>query len=65
MISEEYHPDFGELPKSKGIPTALVVSIIVGVIMIFAIGAGVVLMSGYGHHWPYLTNLRINLSAKQ
>ena len=31
------------------------------VVIIFAIGASVFLMSGYGHHWPAATTLRVPL----
>jgi hypothetical protein len=59
----EFHPDFGEVPQSKGIPTALLVSVIIGVIMIFAIGGGVVLTAGHGHGWPASSTLRQPLGS--
>lgn len=58
---DDYHPHFGELPKSTGVPRGLAVTVAVGVVMIFLIGAGVVLLSGWGHHWPSLTTLRVPL----
>ena len=63
MISDEYHPDFGKVPESKGVPLSFRLSVAIGIIIIFAIGGSVVLTAGYGHHWPYLSNLRINLPA--
>ncbi len=61
MISpdQEYHPDFGELPQSKGVPKGLLVTVAIGVVIIFLIGAGVVLNSSSGPHmWPSMTTLR-------
>ena len=55
---DDYHPHFGERPKSTGVPLGLSVAIAIGVIMIFAIGGGVILLSGYGHMWPSITTLR-------
>ncbi len=59
----EFHPDFGEVPQSKGVPTALIVCVIVGVIIIFAVAAGVVLTSGHGHMWPATSTLREPLGS--
>lgn len=60
MIAKEreFHPHFGEVPQSKGVPTALLVTVIVGIIVIFAIGGGVIVNSHYGHMWPSMTTLR-------
>ncbi len=55
---DEYHPDFGQLPKSKGVPRGLLITVGIGLVMIFLIAAGVVLLSGYGHMWPSMTTLR-------
>lgn len=58
---DEYHPHFGELPKSTGVPRGLAITVSVGIVIIFLIGAGVVLLSGHGHMWPSLTTLRETL----
>jgi hypothetical protein len=60
-LRDEYHPHFGERPKSTGVPLGLSIVVAIGVIMIFAIGAGVVLNSGWGHHWPAIQTLRVPL----
>lgn len=59
----EFHPEFGEIPQSKGVPPALMVSVIVGLMMIFAIGAGTVLTSGHGHMWPASRTLTESLNV--
>ncbi len=58
MSDENIHPDFGEVPKSKGVPRSLIVVVGIGLVMMFLIAAGVVLLSGYGHMWPSVTTLR-------
>ncbi|HUY40980.1 MAG TPA: hypothetical protein VMV82_05375 [Candidatus Dormibacteraeota bacterium] len=60
LIADEYefHPDFGRVPQSKGVPRSLIIAVGVGLIMIFSIAAGVILLSGYGHMWPSVTTLR-------
>jgi hypothetical protein len=58
---DDYHPEFGELPQSRGVPRALLATVIVGLIMIFLIGAGIVHWSGFGHRWPSVTTLREKL----
>jgi hypothetical protein len=55
---DDYHPEFGELPKSQGMPRSLSITVAIGVVIIFLIGAGVILMSGHGHMWPSVTTLR-------
>ena len=56
---DDFHPDFGELPQSKGLPRSLIVAVAVGVAIIFLIGAGVALTSSYGPHmWPSIRTLR-------
>lgn len=58
---DDYHPHFGERPKSTGVPLGVTVSVAIGVIMIFAIAGGVILLSGWGHHWPSVSTLRVPL----
>jgi hypothetical protein len=57
----EFHPEFGEVPKSKGVPRSLTIAVSIGIVMIFLIGAGVILNSGYGHHWPWNSTLTVPL----
>ena len=40
------------VPISKGIPSIVRIAGLIGVIVIFAIGGSVVLISGWGHMWP-------------
>ncbi len=49
------------VPQSRGIPTAVRYAVFIGVIVIFAIGAFVVKISGYGHQWPSSQSLRVPL----
>jgi len=55
---DDYHPEFGGLPESQGMPRSLSITVAIGVVIIFLIGAGVILMSGHGHRWPSITTLR-------
>lgn len=61
MDRDEYHPHFGRLPKSTGVPRGLAITVAVGMVIIFLIGAGVILNSGWGHRWPSITTLRVPL----
>jgi hypothetical protein len=61
IVREDERLDFSKVPESRGIPEALYRVAAVGLLVIFAIGASVCLMSGYGHHWPSATTLRVPL----
>jgi hypothetical protein len=61
IVREDERLDFSKVPESRGIPPFLYRVVAVGILVIFAIGASVVLMSGYGHHWPSNTTLRVPL----
>jgi hypothetical protein len=65
IIRDDEYLDFSRVPESRGIPSALYRVAFLGLIVIFAIGAAVVLMSGYGHHWPSDTTLRVPLGNLQ
>ncbi len=54
--------DFSTVPQSGGIPKAVIVLVVFGVIAVFSIGAGVIFNAGFGHVWPSLESLRIDLS---
>jgi hypothetical protein len=58
---DDEYLDFSKVPESRGIPPSLYRVAAVGLAIIFAIGASVCLMSGYGHHWPSDTTLRVPL----
>ncbi len=61
IVREDERLDFSKVPESRGIPNFLYRVAAVGLVIIFAIGASVCLLSGYGHHWPSNTTLRVNL----
>lgn len=61
IIRDDEYQDFRKVPESRGIPAALYRIVVVGLVIIFAIGAAVVLNAGYGHHWPSEATLRIPL----
>lgn len=62
IVRDDEYLDFGRVPESRGIPPAIVRAALVGLLIIFAIGGSVCLMSGYGHHWPANTTLRAPLT---
>ncbi|HEY8312927.1 MAG TPA: hypothetical protein VIG51_02030 [Candidatus Baltobacteraceae bacterium] len=51
------------VPTSRGVPMAVRIAVLVGVIIIFAIGADVIFNSSYGHQWPANKTLRVPLSS--
>ncbi len=51
------------VPVSRGVPTAVRIAILIGAIIIFAVGADVVLNASYGHQWPANKTLRLPLSS--
>lgn len=59
---DDEYLDFTQVPESKGVPPGLYRVAVMGLIIIFAIGAAVCLMSGYGHHWPAATTERVQLN---
>jgi hypothetical protein len=61
IVRDDEYMDFSKVPESRGIPKALYRVVVVGLLIIFAIGAAVCLMSGYGHHWPSDTTVRVPL----
>ena len=61
IVRDDEYLDFSKVPESRGIPKSLQRTVGIGLIVIFAIGASVCLMSGYGHHWPSNTTLRVPL----
>ncbi|MFY9718325.1 MAG: hypothetical protein WAK16_01665 [Candidatus Cybelea sp.] len=62
IVRDDEYLDFSRVPESRGIPPALVRVALVGLLIIFAIGGAVCLMSGYGHHWPANTTMRAPLN---
>lgn len=63
IASEEEYLDFSRVPQTRGVPKVLVISGLVGLLMIFMIGAASCLFSGYGHHWPATSSMRVDLGT--
>jgi hypothetical protein len=63
IVSDSEYLDFSEVPQSRGIPPVIRYAVIVGLVMIFAIGGATVLLSGYGHVWPSDHSMRVNLGT--
>ncbi|MBV8196839.1 MAG: hypothetical protein JO263_01780 [Candidatus Eremiobacteraeota bacterium] len=59
---DDEYLDFSQVPESKGVPEGLYRVVVLGLLVIFAIGGAVCLMSGYGHHWPAATTERVPLN---
>lgn len=61
IVPDEEYLDFSRVPQSRGVPKVLVYAGLVGLVMIFMIGAASCLYSGYGHVWPADHSMRTNL----
>ncbi|HEY1656433.1 MAG TPA: hypothetical protein VGF86_15125 [Candidatus Tumulicola sp.] len=61
IVPDEEYLDFSKVPQSRGVPKVLLYSGLIGLLMIFAIGAATVLNSGYGHQWPPMSTTRVDL----
>jgi hypothetical protein len=62
IVRDDEYLDFSKVPESRGVPEGLYKVVVVGLLIIFAVGASVCLLSGYGHHWPSNTTLRVPLN---
>jgi hypothetical protein len=62
IVRDDEYMDFSKVPESQGVPSSLYRVVAIGLLVIFAIGASVVLLSGYGHHWPSDTTIRVPLN---
>jgi hypothetical protein len=65
IVRDDEYLDFNKVPESRGIPESLYRVLAIGLLIIFAIGASVCLLSGYGHHWPSATTIRVPLNNPQ
>jgi hypothetical protein len=63
MIENQETIDFSVVPQSKGLNTGTKVILVIGVLMIFAIGGASAFLSGYGHVWPASHTLRYPLGT--
>lgn len=59
--SDEEYFDFSKVPQSKGVPPAIYMFAIIGIVGIFIIGGFSAFMSGSGHLWPADHTLRMPL----
>ena len=50
------------VPVSRGVPRAVQIAAIIGILAIFGVGATTIAYAGYGHKWPSVTSLRIPLN---
>jgi hypothetical protein len=62
IVRDDEYLDFSKVPESRGIPSGLYRVVIVGILVIFAVGGAVVLNAGYGHHWPAMSTVRVPLN---
>jgi hypothetical protein len=51
------------VPTSRGIPKAVQIAAMIGILAIFGVGFYTIWMSGYGHVFPYQQALRIPLNG--
>jgi hypothetical protein len=63
IVRDEEYLDFSQVPQSRGVPNLIVYAGLIGLVMIFTIGAATCLFSGYGHHWPATTSMRVDLGT--
>ena len=56
--------DYRGVPVSKGVPNAVMLAGILGLLAIFAIGGATILMGSYGHLWPASHTLRMDLNSR-
>ena len=63
IVPDEEYLDFSQVPQSRGVPRALTSPSLIGLVMIFAIGAFTCLLSGYGHEWPSSHSMRVDLGT--
>jgi hypothetical protein len=61
IVKEDERLDFSQVPQSAGFPPMLFVLLAIGLIGIFTVGGSVILMGGYGHHWPAASTQRVPL----
>jgi hypothetical protein len=62
IVRDDEYLDYSKVPESRGVPSGLYRIAVVGLLIIFAIGGAVCLLSGYGHHWPSPTTMRVPLN---
>jgi hypothetical protein len=58
MIEHQEVIDFTSVPASQGLGRGTIVVLVIGLLMIFAMGGMSAFFSGYQHMWPSNTTLR-------
>ena len=58
ILHESERLDFSKVPQSQGVPKRVYWILVVGVLGIFMMGYLSVILSGYGHMWPYTNTMR-------
>jgi hypothetical protein len=61
IVRDDEYLDFSKVPESRGVPRMVYFVAIIGICGIFAVGAASVMSSGWAHHWPSNTTLRVDL----
>ena len=61
IVRDDEYLDFSKVPESRGVPTMVYYVAVIGIVGIFAIGGASVMSSGWNHHWPANTTLRVDL----
>ena len=51
------------VPTSRGVPRAVIVAVIIGILAIFWVGEYTLQWAGYGHAWPSQRTQRIPLNG--
>jgi len=51
------------VPASRGVPMAVRIAAIIGILCIFGIGGATIAIAYYGHQWPSSKSLRIPLNS--
>lgn len=63
ILHESERLDFSRVPSSKGIPKRVYFVLVVGMLGIFMMGYLSVILSGYGHMWPWERTVRTSASC--
>lgn len=63
ILGESERLDFTRVPSSRGIPKRVYFVLAVGMLGIFIMGYLSVILSGYGHMWPWERAVRTSASC--
>ncbi|HZT12682.1 MAG TPA: hypothetical protein VFA29_07755 [Candidatus Baltobacteraceae bacterium] len=51
------------VPRSRGIPRAVIIATIIGILAIFWVGEYTIQWAGYSHVWPSIKSVRVPLNG--